>query len=109
MNPKHWSPREARTRAEMKRLSEIYLPSAFRDRCKEGTVGDLKHFELDDGTVFEGKLVMIIGSLFPSVIWLLEDGRMAVNRYSLREIQADWKKIGSGRPWGEGFELVVYP
>lgn len=99
----------ARARAEIKRLHEIYLPAAFKERCREGTVGDTKHFEMQDHTILEGKLVVVLGSLFPTAIWLLEDGRLAMNLGGFREIKADWARLGSGRGWCEGLKTVVYP
>lgn len=109
MNTKHWSPRMARARAEIERLHEIYLPSAFKERCREGTVGDTRHFELEDHRILDAKLVVVLGSLFPTSIWLLEDGRMAMNLWGMREIKADWARLGSGRPWGDGFKIAMYP
>lgn len=108
MNPKHWSPRIARTRAEIERLREIYVPSAFKERCKEGAVGDIKPFQLELDMILDGELVVVLGSLFPTAIWVLEGGRMAMNVGGLREIKADWARLGSGRPWGEGFQIAVY-
>ena len=108
MNPKTWSPRMARARAEIKRLREIYLPSAFRERCREGSVGDTKHFQLEDHMILDGTLLVVLGSLFPTAIWLLEDGRLAMNLGGFREIKADWARLGTGRPWGEGFKISTY-
>jgi len=106
-DPKQWSPREAAALQELERLREVYLPGAFRETVRAGSVGCVQPIVLPDGQVTYGRIVMIVGSLFPIIFWWLESGRLALTKSSMLEIGDAWKRLGKGRPWGEGLDLLV--
>lgn len=106
-DPKHWSPREPAYLRELERLREIYLASAFRGGCRTGDVGDVQNIILAGGRVTQGQIVMIVGWLFPLIFWMIDGCRLALTKASLTEIRADWARLGKGRPWGEGLDILV--
>lgn len=111
-SPKHWSPRDKSSLAELERLRDIYPPEAFR--AADGLyffMGDVHLLHTPTGTIW-GQIVMLLrlpglGQEIAQAFWLSEDGWLAMYCSTLMQVRSAWYAKGTGRPWAQGLRLWV--